>query len=256
MHLSKFCLSVITVLLLCKSCVNYNKYTFYFAGVTTINGTTKVGVNFEFIAKRQIKTAKFTLKLKGRASVVIGLFGAKAIDCSGRTGVVTIEPLDPDNDCTLNPLVCATTGVTLGLTLKITKLVEGGVLFSSGADNFDSPGICVRWIMGRFVATVRTQTEEWNVVFSGVSIKAWARWEVSWSKTTGLAVHINNRLVAYTKVSVKRTIRVVTKTTKLTIGGASTGEGFGMGLILANFDQFSSSDRTTLVANGLLEAGV
>ncbi len=213
-------------------------------------------MDFEFIVKRVIITKAITLNLNGSASVITGLLGAKAIDCSGRTGVVTIEPLDPANDCMLNPVKCASTGVTLSLTLKITKVVEGGVIFSSGADNFDSPGICLRRIMGKFVATVRIETEEWNVVFSGVPIKAWVKWEVSWSKTTGLAVHINNHLVAYTKVSVKRIFTVITKITKVTIGGASTVDSFGMGLILANFDQFSSSDRSKLVTRGLLEAGV
>ena len=115
--------------------------------IGNIVGVTVAWVNFE-LTTNIITTVQYTAQLSLTVNKVklVGSWGV-TLDLSGPGDFVELLPVDKDA-CFVNIGKCST-GVTVVMKIKITKLVENMVYFSSGGEKEDGYGWVVMYKYGR-----------------------------------------------------------------------------------------------------------
>ncbi|XP_035829885.1 uncharacterized protein LOC106014199 isoform X2 [Aplysia californica] len=85
-------------------------------------------------------------------------------------------------------------GLSLSFTIKFTKLVQNGYLFTSCGVEQDGAGLSIYYRHDKLFFTVTTRTLQWRGYLRDVGTDAYHSYEVSWSAQTGLKVFVDNTL--------------------------------------------------------------
>ncbi|GFS24154.1 von Willebrand factor D and EGF domain-containing protein [Elysia marginata] len=125
--------------------------------------------------------------------------------------------------CLTDPSVC-TDGLTIEIVVKLTTLEENSIIFTSGGEVPDQPGITLIYRFGQVHIIVSTKLQSWYVSFSKTIIwtNDFCKVQVSWSQLTSLKVFVNEMLMGVSVTPVDHRNPTVSVTDALTIGGGRT----------------------------------
>jgi len=112
--------------------------------------------------------------------------GALHLDGSGQYVSLGLQ-----HDACLGNLDLCRHGLLLAGWLRPGTLRDGMDLVSSGAN-----GVRLRYVGGRTRVTARTSTHAWTAHTDAIRPDRWHFVEVAWSDESGLALYVDNRLVA------------------------------------------------------------
>ncbi|KAH9513339.1 hypothetical protein Btru_034658 [Bulinus truncatus] len=171
--------------------------------------------NFINFTQSSVISNGFNLTVEGSPSS-----GPEGIHLQHSNQIIQIT--NAGDSCLTDPSKCAA-GFTFKLVIKITTLIEGGVIFTSGGDQPDKPGITLIYRFSQIHVVVSTTTHSWYVSLSQEQI-AWkhnfASIYVSWSLQHHLQLVVNEVLVAQSLIPLPHGV-TSSITNSLTIGGNS-----------------------------------
>jgi len=131
-------------------------------------------------------------------SLHIRIFGRANVDERGKiNGALQLDgtgqyvSLGRQHDACLGNLDLCRHGLLLAGWLRPGTLRDGMDLVSTGAN-----GIQLRYSSGQTRVTARTSTHVWTTQTDAIRPDRWHFVEVDWSDEAGLALYVNNRLVA------------------------------------------------------------
>ncbi|KAK0051982.1 hypothetical protein Bpfe_018529 [Biomphalaria pfeifferi] len=174
---------------------------------TTITTTTTLITTTEKVTQPPIPNANWSLIDFTQDFVIsngfnLSLVGQPNTSSSGihlETSSQFIQITDSSSKCLTNPTNCQN-GFTINLVIKITTLLEGSIIFTSGGDTPDKPGITLIYRFGQIHVVVSTSTLSWYISLSHTQILSWynkfTTIYVSWSLQQNLQLIVNEVLVA------------------------------------------------------------
>ncbi|XP_013087081.2 mucin-2-like [Biomphalaria glabrata] len=174
---------------------------------TTVTTTTTLITTTEKVTLPPVPNANWSLIDFTQDFVIsngfnLSLVGQPNTNSSGihlETSSQFIQITDSSIKCLTNPTNCQA-GFTISLVIKITTLVEGSILFTSGGDKPDQPGITFIYRFGQIHVVVSTSTLSWYISLSHTQILSWynkfTTIYVSWSVQQNLQLIVDEVLVA------------------------------------------------------------
>ena len=107
------------------------------------------------------------------------------------------------------------------LRLRLTDVIEGMYILSTGAETDNGYGITIQYIFGKYHFSIATKSRIWSIDVSTEVIKphGFETLCLTWHNDAGIQIFVNKVMVAWQPVYVERTVTV---TTILTYYFAST----------------------------------
>ncbi|XP_056004432.1 uncharacterized protein LOC125658725 isoform X2 [Ostrea edulis] len=209
--------------------------------------STMVHLNLEFteIIEHVIHTTiNINFNIHGAVSLINSQNG-KAINLTGNS-YVTVNNTG-FNSCIKDIDTCSS-GFTIITNVNLHQLTDNTYIISSGGDLQNHKGIAFFYANHQLHFVVTTTSRRWVIVVNNsLSLHAWHHIELSWSKTSGSSLVIDNHLVG----SVSQPLPVVaTQVKPLTIG---FGYHHQVSILMTiNGLQTFDSHRENLIVNGLV----
>ncbi|BFY97752.1 hypothetical protein BsWGS_00792 [Bradybaena similaris] len=130
-----------------------------------------------------------------------------------------IEIADIGSSCLTDPSLC-TDGLTLKITIKLATIEEDSIIFTTGGEYKNHPGVTLLYRYGQFHAIVSTESLSWFVSVSRTTIltRDFCDIILSWSQHKSLKLIINQVLVGESASPIPHTNTTLPYIDKLTIG--------------------------------------
>ncbi|XP_059165094.1 mucin-2-like [Physella acuta] len=181
---------------------------------TTVPAYTGPSWSLINITQDSVVSDGWNLTLEGKPEV-----GPEGVELSKPEQAIVI-PVSNDS-CLTNPSAC-TQGLTIHVTIKVVSIVENSIIFTSGGDKPDQPGVTMVYRFGMIHIVVSTTNQSWYLSVPRDTINwslEFVSVYVSWSLDTSLKLVINNVLVAETTTSINH-VTSVSVTNSLIFGGS------------------------------------
>ncbi|XP_012936923.1 uncharacterized protein LOC101852371, partial [Aplysia californica] len=125
--------------------------------------------------------------------------------------------------CITNPAKC-NEGLTIEIDVKLLELAEETIIFTSGGERPDEPGVTLLYRYGYIHVIVSTGSQSWYVSVSRQKIwtNQFCKILVSWSVKTRLQIFVNNVLVGVSESPVPHKEITTSIQDSLIIGGGNT----------------------------------
>jgi hypothetical protein len=189
-------------------------------------------------------TVNINFDIHGTVTLVTNDKG-KGISLTGNS-YVTVDNAG-FNAC-LKDIDTCSSGFTLTVNVNLHNLTDNTYIISSGGDLQNHKGIALFYKNHQLHYVVTTATQQWVVVVkNSLSLNVWHKIELSWSKTSGSSLVIDNNLAG----SVTQTQNVVGTQVKPLAIGYGYHQQVSISMIINGLQTFDSH-RENLIVNGLV----
>lgn len=169
-------------------------------------------ISFVRIINSTLVTSFENMSLTGQPKIVDGQNGGYAIYLNTDQCITAGQFF---SDCFKERSFKCPLGLTIKFSLKLVSLKNKAYILSTGEDPTTAVGISMYYLRKKLFLTVSTSQRQWIVYKRMKKSKAFSDFEISWSKTSGLSMVIDNKIkVAANKYRIRSAVKPVFRSLK------------------------------------------
>lgn len=223
-------------------------------GSLNLDEVTGISFDWSSLEQGQLTTPSVNVTVSGNYSLVMG-----QTDMAIHLESGFIEMTPNVESCVLDLDLCAKSGFTLRLRIRILELVRDSYFVSSGAEVLNKRGFAFFYehLTNKFRVIAATKTRVWHLTLTRtLTSLEWYTVDFSWSVKAGLEVHVNNVICGVMQTGIE--LNVERAETSEVVFVAKSTEVTSTSYTKLEVEEVSTFtvERTDLVVNGFLPIGI